>query len=62
MSRYCTLIDLFACTGGLSEWFERAGCAPVAHIEMDNAACDTRRTRSVSHYLDSHCQIGLCGK
>lgn len=59
MSRHYTFIDLFAGAGGLSEGFERAGCTPLAHIEMDKAACDTLRTRAVFHYLDSHGQIGL---
>ena len=34
-------LDLFAGAGGLSEGFLRAGFEPVAHIEMDVAACYT---------------------
>lgn len=44
-------IDLFAGAGGLSEGFIRQGFEPVAHVEMDKAACNTLRTRTVYHYL-----------
>ena len=44
-------IDLFAGAGGLSEGFIRAGFAPVAHVEMDSAACYTLRTRMAYHHL-----------
>lgn len=44
-------IDLFAGAGGLSEGFSRAGFTPVAHVEMNPAACKTIETRISYHYL-----------
>ncbi len=48
-----TYLDLFAGAGGLSEGFYRAGFKPVAHIEMDVAACFTLKTRMAYHWLAS---------
>lgn len=45
-------LDLFAGAGGLSEGFVQAGYEPLAHIEMDAAACFTLRTRAAFHYLN----------
>ncbi|MBS1595761.1 MAG: DNA cytosine methyltransferase [Bacteroidetes bacterium] len=44
-------IDLFAGAGGLSEGFVQAGFTPIAHVEMDKAACFTLKTRAVYHEL-----------
>ena len=46
-----TFIDLFAGAGGLSEGFIRAGFTPIAHIEMNQDACNTLKTRVAFHYL-----------
>lgn len=45
-------IDLFAGAGGLSEGFIREGFNPIAHVEMNNEACDTLKTRLAFHYLN----------
>jgi DNA (cytosine-5)-methyltransferase 1 len=44
-------IDLFAGAGGLSEGFIRERFNPVAHVEMDEAACNTLKTRTAYYYL-----------
>jgi len=44
-------IDLFSGAGGLSEGFIRAGFKPIAHVEIDKAACNTLITRAAYHYL-----------
>lgn len=54
-----TFIDLFAGAGGLSEGFIRAGFSPIAHIEMKKDACNTLKTRSAFHYLQSTGQLAL---
>ena len=47
-------LDIFAGAGGLSEGFIRAGYEPVAHIEMDKAACYTIKTRLAYKWLNEH--------
>ena len=44
-------LDLFAGAGGLSEGFIRAGYSPIAHVEVDLAACYTLKTRMAYHWL-----------
>ena len=39
-------IDLFAGASGMSEGFTNAGFNPVAHIEMNEEACFTIKTRA----------------
>jgi len=46
-------IDLFSGAGGLSEGFLNAGFSPIAHVEMDKAACNTLKTRIAFHYLNT---------
>lgn len=44
-------IDLFAGAGGLSEGFIQAGYEPVAHVEMNEDASYTLKTRACYHWL-----------
>lgn len=46
-------IDLFAGASGMSEGFAKVGFNPIAHIEMNEDACFTIRTRVAYHYLKS---------
>ena len=59
MARKLNFLDLFAGAGGLSEGFIRAGFEPVAHVELDQAACFTLRTRMAYHWLKAHGRTGL---
>ncbi len=44
-------IDLFPGAGGLSEGFIRAGFNPIAHVEINKAACNTLLTRTAYYHL-----------
>ena len=61
MNREPTFLDLFAGAGGLSEGFIQAGFEPVAHVESDQAACCTLRTRMAYHWLKAHGRTEVLG-
>lgn len=50
-------IDLFAGAGGMSEGFIREGFNPIAHVEVDKAACNTLKTRTAYHYLKNNNRV-----
>ena len=51
-------IDLFAGAGGLSEGFKRTGnYRPLAHVEMNEHACNTLKTRLSYYYLKENRKI-----
>ena len=52
-------LDLFAGAGGLSEGFIQAGYTPVAHVEMDEAASYTLRTRAAYHWLNNNGKVSV---
>lgn len=52
-------IDLFAGAGGLSEGFYRAGFKFFAHVEMDEAACLTLKTRQAYFYLKRNNKLDI---
>lgn len=62
MNKKLNYLDLFAGAGGLSEGFIRAGFNPIAHVEMDRAACFTLRTRMAYHWLKAHGKAGCYAK
>ncbi len=52
-------IDLFAGAGGFSEGFKRAGFDPIAHVEVDPAACFTLKTRFSYYYLKESNKLNI---
>ena len=52
-------IDLFAGCGGLSEGFIQSGYSPVAHVEIDQAACYTLKTRMAYHWLKNNDKLDV---
>jgi DNA (cytosine-5)-methyltransferase 1 len=54
-----TYIDLFAGASGMSEGFIKAGLKPIAHIEMNEEACYTIKTRAAYHYLTENNQSNI---
>ncbi|TXH71246.1 MAG: DNA (cytosine-5-)-methyltransferase [Thiothrix sp.] len=59
MKSKLNFIDLFAGAGGLSEGFVQAGFNPVAHVEVDKAACFTLKTRQAFYWLKENNKIDL---
>ncbi|NTV91800.1 MAG: DNA cytosine methyltransferase [Chlorobiaceae bacterium] len=59
MNQRLNFLDLFAGAGGLSEGFIQAGYDPVAHVESDQAACFTLRTRMAYHWLKIQARTDL---
>ena len=57
--RKLNFIDLFAGASGMSEGFTNAGFNAVAHIEMNEEACFTIKTRAAYHYLKSENKLDL---
>lgn len=45
MNREYRFIDLFAGCGGLSEGFYKQGYKALLHLEIDETACQTLKTR-----------------
>ena len=52
-------IDLFAGASGMSEGFIKAGLNPISHIEMNEDACFSIKTRAAFHYLIKHKKEGI---
>lgn len=52
-------LDLFAGAGGLSEGFIRAGYKPIAHVEMDKAACYSLKTRAAYYWLKKKNKLNI---
>jgi DNA (cytosine-5)-methyltransferase 1 len=59
MERSLKYLDLFAGAGGLSEGFIREGYEPIAHVEMDVAACFTLKTRMAYHWLKNNDKLDI---
>ena len=53
MHNALNFIDIFAGGGGLSEGFAQAGFEPIAHVEADEASCNTLRTRMAYRSLNA---------
>ncbi|EBB5834103.1 DNA cytosine methyltransferase [Listeria monocytogenes] len=53
------VIDLFAGAGGLSEGFRKAGFNILSHVEMDQSASLTLKTREAFYYLKEHHMLNV---
>lgn len=58
-TKLINFIDLFAGASGMSEGFINAGFNPIAHIEMNQEACLTIKTRAAYHYLKSEKKLEI---
>lgn len=56
------VIDLFAGAGGLSEGFRKQGYEIVSHVEMDESACLTLKTREAYYYLKEQGKLDIYKK
>jgi DNA (cytosine-5)-methyltransferase 1 len=52
-------IDLFAGASGMSEGFIKSGFNPIAHIEMNEEACYTIKTRAAYHFLKRNNKLNI---
>jgi DNA (cytosine-5)-methyltransferase 1 len=52
-------IDLFAGASGMSEGFIKSGFNPIAHIEMNEEACYTIKTRAAYHFLKRNNKLDI---
>jgi len=52
-------IDLFAGAGGLSDGFVSAGFKPIAHVEMNEFAALTLKTRTCYYYLKENNRLDI---
>lgn len=59
MDKQLVVLDLFSGAGGLSEGFFRTGATFVGHVEADNYACDTLRTRTAYWNLKNTDQLDI---
>jgi DNA (cytosine-5)-methyltransferase 1 len=53
------VLDLFSGAGGLSEGFFRTGATFVGHVEANNYACDTLRTRTAYWNLKNENKLDI---
>lgn len=54
-----TVLDLFSGAGGLSEGFWRTGCTFVGHVEADEYACETLKTRTAYWNLKKENKLNI---
>lgn len=52
------VLDIFSWWGGLTEWFLKENYSFIGHIEMDNYACESLKTRILFDYLNKIWKLG----